>query len=453
MKRNRFWLLVVGLALMSMVVAGCVVPAPTAQTVEVEVVVTATPEPTPEKPLAGERITIVAIQGDPIYAAISEVYTELTGLEFDIVEMPYGMAYEKELLNLSQGTAGYDVVTVDDPWWPQFAGSGWLTPLQPYFEARGLSGPDEDFVDRPQLLSRWPSTPDGELYGITAIGNVQHFIYRKDLAEKYDLLPLDTWDQVWEAAEIIEENEPGMKGYVMRGQRANPAATASLPIFWGFGCRLFDEHWMPQTDSEECKQAFEFYDQLAALHVPPGVASYDGAEVERALAQGEAAMAMAWPGWTTNLGNPEMSETAGLWHWRPAPIQEGKEGGAMMGVWMWAIPEGSEKKDLAFDYILWATGPEGQKIQALMGAPPTRESVFQDPDVLEKYPHFSAVHAAQKEARMRPRTPVWGKAEEVWGTHISAMLADTETPEEASELITQELTDIMVSEGVIPEQK
>ena len=164
-------------------------------------------------------------------------------------------------------------------------------------------------------------------------------------------------------------------------------------------------------------------------------------------------MGMAWPGWAYGLDNPEVSETAGLWHWRPAPVQPGEEGGAMMGVWMWAIPEGSENKDLAFDYILWATGPEGQKIQAMMGTPPTRESVFQDPDVLEQYPYFSAVLESQKVARWRPRTTLWAKAENVWGTHISAMLADTETPEETSELITQELTDIMVTEGVIPEQQ
>jgi multiple sugar transport system substrate-binding protein len=121
-----------------------------------------------------------------------------------------------------------------------------------------------------------------------------------------------------------------------------------------------------------------------------------------------------------------------------------------MGVWMLGIPEGSKKKDLAFDYILWATGPEAQKIQATLGTPPTRESVFKEPEVLEQYPHFSAVLESLKVARMRPRTPLWGKVENVWGTHISAMLADTEAPAEVSELVTQELIDIMVSEGVIP---
>lgn len=454
MKHMKPWLLVICMAVMLLVVASCATstPTPTTETVEVEVtrIVEMEPEPAPEDSLAGQSITVVAIQGDPIYAALTSAYTELTGLEFDIVEMPYGMAYEKQLLNLSQVTAGYDVITVDDPWWPQFAGNGWLTPLQPYFEARGLSGIDEDFVAQPQLLSRWPSTEDGELYGITAIGNVQLFVYRMDLAEKYDLLPLDTWDQVWKAAEIIEENEPDMKGYVMRGVKSNPATTASLAIFWGFGCELFDEFWVPQTDSEKCLQAFEYYDQLAALHVPAGVATFDGTEVQRALQQGAAAMGIAWPGWAYGLDDPEQSDTVGLWDWGTAPVQPGEEGGAMLGVWMWSIPEGSKNKDLAFDYIVWATGPEGQKIQAMMGTPPTRKSVFQDPEVLELYPYFTAVMESQDAAHIRPRTPYWAEVETVWGTHISAMLADIETPAEASVLITKELTDIMVSEGMIP---
>jgi len=404
-----------------------------------------------EKPLSGQSITVTMSEGSSITPLLAEKYSEMTGLEITLVGLPYGQLYEKQLLNLSQGTDAYDAVILDDPWWPQFAGSGWLTPLQPFFEERGLTGPDEDLIGRPMLLSRWPSTPDGELYGITSVGNVQLFVYRTDLAEKYDLLPLDTWDQVMEAAQVIEENEPGMKGFVMRGQKVNPATSASLPIFWGFGCNLFDQNWVPTTDSAECQAAFEYYDTLAAEHAPEGVASYDSTEVQRALQQGEAAMAMVWPSWAANLDNPEQSKTVGLWNWTPAPEQPGEEGGAMMGVWMYGIPQGSQNKDLAFDFILWATSEEAQKLQALQGSPPTRASVFQDEEVLEQYPHFSAVLESLQVARMRPRTPLWGKAENVWGTHISAMLADTVTPQEASDLITNELREIMISEGVISE--
>lgn len=407
------------------------------------------PAASAETSAAGQRITVVMSQGSTVMPALAKTYTEKTGLEFDLIELPYAQMYEKQLLNLSQGTAAYDVVYLDDPWWPQFAGSGWLTPLQPFFEARGMSGPDADFIGRPSTLARWPSEEGGELFGLVSVGNVQLFVYRKDLAEKYDLLPLDTWDQVLHAAEIIEAGEPEMKGFVMRGQKVNPATSASLPVFWGFGCRLFDETWTPQTDSEECMNAFTFYDRLAAEHAPQGVATYDSTEVQRALQQGEAAMAMVWPSWAANLDNPEQSKTVGLWNWTPAPEQEGEEGGAMMGVWMMAIPQGSEQKELAFDFIVWATGPEGQKIQAMLGSPPTRESVFQDAEVLAQYPHFAAVLESLKVARMRPRTPLWGQVENVWGTHISGLLADTITPEEASRMITQELTDIMVNEGVI----
>jgi multiple sugar transport system substrate-binding protein len=428
--------------LILLLLAACVAPAPSTAG-------EAAPTAAPEKPLAEQHITITMSEGSTVVPALAQAYSEKTGLQIDLVGLPYSQLYEKQLLNLSQGTNAYDVIIADDPWWPQFAGSGWLTPLQPFFEARGLTGPDEDFIDRPLLLSRWPSTPEGELFGITAIGNVQLFVYRTDLAEKHNLLPLDTWDQVAQAAEKIEANEPGMKGFVMRGQKVNPATSASLPIFWGFGCDLFDESWTPQTDSEKCLAAFKYYDSLAADHAPEGIAAYNSTEVQRALQQGEATMAMVWPSWAANLDNPEQSKTVGLWNWTPAPEQPSEEGGAMMGVWMFAIPQGSENKDLAFDFILWATGAEAQKIQAMLGSPPTRESVFQDAEVLQKYPHFSAVKESLKVARMRPRTPLWGKIETVWGTHISAMLADTETPEETSQLITQELMEIMVSEGVI----
>src|SRR5215216_6212495 len=63
---------------------------------------------------------------------------------------PYPDFQTKVITNLTQGTGAYDVVSLDDPWMPQFGGGEFIMNLGELMAERGVES-DPDFV--PELLA------------------------------------------------------------------------------------------------------------------------------------------------------------------------------------------------------------------------------------------------------------------------------------------------------------
>src|SRR5262249_42033067 len=150
------------------------------------------------------------------------------------------------LIDLKAGTGAYDLVMLDDPWFPRFASDALLTDLDQLFSERGKGGPDKDFIPTSIALCRHPYET-GSLFALPYVGNSQLFFYRSDLFEKYKLRAPVSWDDVLAAAKVIDESEvngaPGggrVRGYVMRAARGNSAVADFMPIFWAFGAEMFD---------------------------------------------------------------------------------------------------------------------------------------------------------------------------------------------------------------------
>ncbi|HEU5132783.1 MAG TPA: extracellular solute-binding protein, partial [Pyrinomonadaceae bacterium] len=155
-------------------------------------------------------------------------YEAQTGTHIEIAQFPYTNLFEKELLDLKSRTGAYDLIMLDDPWFPRFANEDLLTELTPLLQKRGQTGPDSDFVGASLEICHHPFKT-GALYALPYVGNSQLFFYRKDLFEKYSLEAPVTWDDALEAAKTIHEKETkganGSKvyGYVMRAAQGNAA--------------------------------------------------------------------------------------------------------------------------------------------------------------------------------------------------------------------------------------
>ena len=143
-------------------------------------------------------------------------YTSATGVTFETRAFPYASLYENLNINLTQATGVFDVVSLDDPWMPLFAGGRFLMDLTALMEGKGL-GPDPDFV--PELLALGEFPAETGLRGIPWIGNVQVFARRTDVFEELGLTPPATWDDVLTTAQVITEARSGQDlfGIGLRG--------------------------------------------------------------------------------------------------------------------------------------------------------------------------------------------------------------------------------------------
>jgi multiple sugar transport system substrate-binding protein len=388
---------------------------------------------------------VSGVEGEALKQAAAD-YEKQTGTHVDIAEFPYTNLFEKELIDLKARTAAYDLIMLDDPWFPRFAHEKVLTDLTPLLQKRGQSGPDADFIGTSLALCRDPYQT-GSLYALPYVGNSQLFFYRKDLFEKYLMKPPATWDDVLAAAKTIQEKESTganggqVYGYVMRAAQGNAAVADFMPIFWAFGGEMFDSSGKPAVNSPQGIAALEFMVELGK-YAPPGYASFNADDVGAHLLQGTAAMSINWPAWISSFGDASKSKVIGKMEFTTLPGAE-KSGQAEIGNWLIAIPRDSHNADAAIDFLLWATTAEQMKRSAQRGNPPTRKSLFQDPELVAKYPAYPAQLRSLESSRPRPRTPYWNEIENAFGIFLSKANSGDLTAAEAMNQANAEIEKIL----------
>ena len=386
------------------------------------------------------------VEGDALKQAARD-YEGLTGVHVNISEWPYANLFEKELLDLNARTGAYDLIMLDDPWFPKFSERNVLTDLAPLMQKRGLSGPDPDFVPASLALCRNPYET-GTLYALPYVGNSQLFFYRKDIFAKHDLKEPATWPDVLSAAKTIQSSEsstaPGgakIYGYVMRAAQGNAAVADFMPIFWAFGGEMFDQSGRPSVNSVEGIEALKFMLDLGK-YSPPGYASFNADEVGALLLQGGAAMSINWPAWISSFSDPAKSKVIGKMEFTTMPAAK-NPGRAEIGNWLIAIPRESKNVEAAMDFLLWATNAEQMKRSALRGNPPTRRSVFNDPELVAKFPAYPAQLRSLEHSRPRPRTPLWNEIENAFGIYLSKANSGELSAEDAMNQANAEIAKII----------
>ncbi|MCE4612359.1 MAG: ABC transporter substrate-binding protein [Desulfurococcales archaeon] len=377
-----------------------------------------------------EKITVLARSGtyaEGLKIAAAQFEAE-TGIRVEVQELGYKELYDKLSTEALQKTGAFDVVMLDDPWLAGFASQGFLEDIGRMLEERGLTV-DPDFIDSAIEVSKYKGT----LYALPYAGNVQLFVYRTDLYSKYGFSKPTTWNDVLEAAKKIYEEE-GIYGYVIRGKKGNPVVTNFLPIFWAHGAKIVDENGNVMVDSPQAIAALKLFIELKK-YSPPGTESFDSAEVKASIFEGRVAASIIWPAWVPDINDPSKSKAAGNVEVIPPP------GAApMIGAWLLAIPVSSKNKDTALDFILFVLSKDMQKKIALeAGVPPTRESLYTDPDVVAKYSWYPTQLEALKNSQMRPRVPEWSQIEDILANYIHQALIGAMSPEEALSKAKQEI--------------
>jgi len=388
---------------------------------------------------------VSGVEGEALKQAAHD-YEAQTNVHIEIAQLPYANLFEKELIDLKSRTGAYDLIMLDDPWFPRFASEQLLTDLTPFLQQRGQSGPDTDFVATSIALCRHPYQT-GSLYAFPYVGNSQLFFYRKDLFEKYSLKAPATWDEVLAAAKTIQEKESAgangaqTYGYVMRAEQGNAAVADFMPIFWAFGGEMFDAGGKPSVNTPEGIAALQFMLELGK-YSPPGYVSFNASDVGAHLLQGTAAMSINWPAWISSFSDPAKSKVIGKIEFTTLPSGQ-KQGQAEIGNWLIAIPRDSRNAPEALDFLIWATSAQQMKQSAQRGNPPTRKSLFNDAELMAKNPAYPAQLRSLESSRPRPRTPYWNEIENAFGIFLSKANSGDLSPADAMNQANAEIEKIL----------
>jgi ABC-type sugar transport system, periplasmic component len=395
-------------------------------------------------------LTIAAVQGveDTGLKALAPMYTAKTGVKIQIVEAPYADLYSKLVTAFQATDATYDLAMMDDPWMPKFGTMGALSDVG----ALGVQK-DPDIAQVVWDVGTWPP-PKGpvppsekgktqQLLGVTVVGNVEMFMWRKDLTPT----PPASYDDI--LANAKAQNKSNVAGYIIRGKATNPVVADFLPILWSFGGDVFDDNWNVVFDNAQSLAAVKFLveDLKAVAQADP--ASTDAADRDRLMAIGQGYESSTWPGEiNTAVLDPTTSQVVGKVGFIPIPKGPSGKGVGMMGNWLLAIPKASKNQQAAADFMKWMLQADTQKTYAQNGGIPSRTSVLKDASLQAANPYFSVLaDALQAPPNWRPRTDQWNAVETILGNHLNAALAGQETAQDVVTKASAEIRTLMKGAG------
>lgn len=175
---------------------------------------------------------------------------------------------------------------------------------------------------------------------------------------------------------------------------------------------------------------------------PEGVLTYQEEEARHMFQEGKAVFMRNWP-YAWNLLQQEASpvkDKVGI-----LPMAHGSSHGsvATLGGWGFGISAFSKKPEAAWKYIQFATSVESQRLAFLKGGIiPTRRSLFKDPEIIQKNPHYKQLYDVLTHARPRPVHPAYSRISDILQVQVSAALSKQKTPEAALTRAAQEIRKI-----------
>jgi multiple sugar transport system substrate-binding protein len=243
----------------------------------------------------------------------------------------------------------------------------------------------------------------------------------------------------------VSNPNKGLDGYAYRGSWGNPIVTEFNAWNWSYGGDIFDEEWQVIVNQPTSVAALTDFIAFTR-EVSSKQGNYNSTrEVANAMLDGSAVSAIVWPTENSLLQTAVNPAIASQIRIIPFPAEQRQT--SQLGNWLLGVPVTAPHKQIAFDFILWATSRQTMIDLAYLGLPPTRHSVFQDPTLVEQFWWFPATEEALQHATWRPRTPEWNKIEHILGNYLARALSDELTPQEALDQAAQDIQKLMAQAG------
>lgn len=365
---------------------------------------------------------------------VKEFEAKNPDIRINIIEGPNATNLLEDLYTSAfiLGDSPYDLINMDVIWTPKFAAAGWLMDLTDRMSPEEL----EAFSDADVEGSRY----EGRLYRIPMRSDVGMLYYRTDLLEQAGLQPPETFAELIQASQTLQQKDLINWGYVWQGRQYEGLVAMFIEVLEGFG-----GFWVnPETlevglDRPETVQAINFLKDTVAQGIsPPGVTTYQEEETRRFFQSGQAAFLRNWP-YVWPLAQEEGSPIEGRIAIKPMVATPGRNGGACLGGWGLGISATTRHPEEAWRAIQFFTSEEAQKNFVLnAGFVPSRRSLFTDPEIVAEYPHYPQLLEVVQQAVLRPPIAQYAQASDILQRYLSGALTNRMTPEQAMQSAANE---------------
>ena len=363
----------------------------------------------------------------PVTKAIRDMlpeYEKQTGVKVEWEEAPYADVLSKQMTELIAKGGRYDLFNMSNKFVGAEAGTGELLPLDDLIAKSGANLDWQDFMPKQKQMFVYK----GKTYAIPLSSNILLCAYRKDVFDQEGIKvpPLGTSFRHSEWMGIVKRlTKDGRKGTSWPTQAMQVPSEQWSNVMLSAGGRWFDENLNPRLNSKEGLMALEWMRELMN-YAPKDMLRYTNVETNEAMMSGDVLTQTAqWASRIPMVEDKEKSKVAGKIRWTTLPyagwVPMRNVGLAANDAWSFAIPKASKHQKEAMDFAVWSVNKEKQaRFINELQVPPTRSSVFDKPELQQKYVWLPVMKAQLDNAYDFPNIPEWSEILEKVGAEIHA---------------------------------
>jgi multiple sugar transport system substrate-binding protein len=253
-----------------------------------------------------------------------------------------------QLLNsLSSGSSDYDVLSMDVVWAGEFAGAGYLEPLDVNMNKAGLNKTDYNSG------SMTSGNYKGKQYTLPFFPDLGLLYFRKDIVSAEDAAKLEsgsyTYDDLYNMSKTYTGKNKTKYGFAYQSKQYE-GLTVNVTEF--------------TKSYQDVKAGLEtMYKFTQAPFEPKDLLNFMEGETHTNFEQGNAVFSRNWPYAFGRINGKEDGVTVTVDQVGIAPLPNG----GSVGGWLLGVNKSSKQLDGAWEFINFAAGEEGQKIMSTEG--------------------------------------------------------------------------------------
>lgn len=335
--------------------------------------------------------------------------------------------------SLRSGSDRFDVLNIDVAWTSEFAGAGWIAPVDP----RGLP------LERLLTSVQETATFRGRLYAVPYVTNAGLLYYRKDILDREHLDPPRTWAELERQARTLAPKYRigGYAGQFLPYEGLTVNVTEAVQS--AGGGFLGEEGSQVTVDSGAAREGLGFLVRgVRAGWIPREALSFKEEESRRAFQEGRLLFLRNWP-YVYDLASAPGSRIAGRFGVVPLPGPDGP-GASVLGGSNLAVNAHSRHPRTAAGLMAYMTGEAVQRQVLTEGSlPPVWADLYQDPALVRRYPYLPVLEESLRAAKPRPKSARYEQVSLAVAAVSRDALALHTTPEQAVARLDRELREIV----------
>jgi len=349
-------------------------------------------------------------------------------------ELPESADAQRSLFvtNLQAKSDRFDVMGLDVIWTAEFAKSGWLVEL------------DQSQFPLDQMLKPAVDTAmfEGKLWAAPFGTNGGLLFYRKDVLDKAGKQPPKTFDELKALCPLAQQNN--MDCYAGQFAKYEGLTVNFAEAVQAAGGELMTDNGTKAALGGPAVQGLSFLaDGFKNGTMPKPAITYKEEEGRRSFMSGKLLFLRNWP-YVYGLAaeSDPANKVKGKVGIAPLPGFTGA-GSSSLGGLNFAVSAFSKKQATAVEFTKFATSQENSKeMVGLTGNAPAWNALYDDPELVKKFPFLPTLKEGMQTAKPRPVTPYYQEVTTAIQEDAYAALQGQKSPDQAVTDLTQKLNEI-----------